>query len=156
MNELSKSIIRRLSNPNFITKYFVGNGIDMLELKGCKMDELIALGMSRKVSIETIKEYSITRIAEAILDSTNPKVRDRAGHIVSFLKEGWSLRSSKNKGSCINADAENSKKILASVDALVSNRASEEVAKFHLDRLRGRVGSNNVTKGIMLKVGEAR
>lgn len=29
MNECSKSIIRRLSNPNFITKYFVGHGIDV-------------------------------------------------------------------------------------------------------------------------------
>jgi len=29
MNELSKSIVRRLSNPNFSTKYFVGNGIDI-------------------------------------------------------------------------------------------------------------------------------
>jgi SAM-dependent methyltransferase len=29
VNELSKSIIRRLSNPNFITKYFVGAGIDI-------------------------------------------------------------------------------------------------------------------------------
>ena len=29
MNECSKSIIRRLSNPNFITKYFVGHGIDI-------------------------------------------------------------------------------------------------------------------------------
>lgn len=29
MKELSKSIIRRLSNPNFITKYFVGHGLDV-------------------------------------------------------------------------------------------------------------------------------
>lgn len=29
MNELSKSIIRRLSNPNFLIKYFVGHGIDV-------------------------------------------------------------------------------------------------------------------------------
>ena len=29
MNELSKSIVRRLSNPNFSTKYFIGDGIDV-------------------------------------------------------------------------------------------------------------------------------
>ena len=29
MKELSKSIPRRQRNPNFITKYFVGNGIDI-------------------------------------------------------------------------------------------------------------------------------
>lgn len=29
MKELSKSTIRRLHNPNFITRYFVGNGIDI-------------------------------------------------------------------------------------------------------------------------------
>lgn len=29
MKELSKSTLRRLHNPNFITRYFVGNGIDI-------------------------------------------------------------------------------------------------------------------------------
>lgn len=29
MNECSKSIYRRLTNPNFISRYFVGNGIDI-------------------------------------------------------------------------------------------------------------------------------
>jgi len=37
MKECSKSIIRRLSNPNFVRKYFSGNGIDI----GGKPDPLI-------------------------------------------------------------------------------------------------------------------
>ncbi len=51
MKECSKSIYRRLSNPNFINKYFVGNGIDI----GGKPDPLNLYSelFSKVISIKT-------------------------------------------------------------------------------------------------------
>ncbi len=119
---------------------------------GSQMDELIAIGLSRKVTIEIIKAHSITRIAEAILDSTHPKVRDRSAHIVSFLTEGWSLRSTK-KPEMTEDEIEAQRKATREQDIANEKANIERMNKQRADRA-ARMASGQLVFPAWLKKGK--
>jgi hypothetical protein len=104
-----------------------------------QMDELVELGMGKKRAVEIIKGHSITRIAEAILDSKNPSVKNRAGYIVYFLTSGRSLREgAKSFQPKANPDAEKSRKIIELIDQQASKPRNTELAVQALAKLRGK------------------